>query len=390
MFDCAEITTPAQDEVGHWRPEVLPGGRHVLFAAWTGSFDSAQIAVVPIDGGEHQTLGIAGSYPRYVQTGHLIFARENSLWGVGFDPETLEVAGNPVPLMEDLQVENSGAAQFDVSNTGALIYVPGGGSTGMQEMHWLDREGRATPVGAPPGAYYDPAVSPDGKSIAVTRADASLDIHVWDTEWERLNRVTFQDTDEIAPLWSPDGAEIAYFVPGGQLAAYLRAADGRGEARLLVQGGVPWSWTPDGALLHTRSGASAAESLARRSHRTGAGSRTSRRLPDSTRSSSAPSPMSKADCGRSRPSSDSSRGGPAPVASCTSGATASRSTLVVDPSEEVLQREFEGVERTFIPLHSIVRVDQVAKRGSAAIHTPTGDKVVAMPTPVYTPPPKRS
>lgn len=67
-----------------------------------------------------------------------------------------------------------------------------------------------------------------------------------------------------------------------------------------------------------------------------------------------------------------------------------KTKLVVDPAEEALQREFAGVERTFIPLHSVVRVDQVAKRGSAAIHTPPGDKVVAMPSPIYAPPPKGS
>lgn len=65
-----------------------------------------------------------------------------------------------------------------------------------------------------------------------------------------------------------------------------------------------------------------------------------------------------------------------------------KSKLVVDPSEEALQREFHDVERTFIPLHSVVRVDRVTKRGSPAIREPDDDNVVAMPKPVYTPPPK--
>ena len=44
-----------------------------------------------------------------------------------------------------------------------------------------------------------------------------------------------------------------------------------------------------------------------------------------------------------------------------------KSAIVVDPSEEKLRTEFEGVDRTFIPLHEVVRIDQVKKRGAAKI-----------------------
>lgn len=59
-----------------------------------------------------------------------------------------------------------------------------------------------------------------------------------------------------------------------------------------------------------------------------------------------------------------------------------KSAVVVDPSEDALRREFEGVERTYIPLHAIIRVDEVEKRGASRIHpVAPGDKV----TPIYTP-----
>lgn len=64
-----------------------------------------------------------------------------------------------------------------------------------------------------------------------------------------------------------------------------------------------------------------------------------------------------------------------------------KSRVVVDPSEETLQREFAGVERTYIPLHAVVRIDEVEKRGSSKIH-PIAEgvgKVTALPTPLYTP-----
>jgi hypothetical protein len=65
-----------------------------------------------------------------------------------------------------------------------------------------------------------------------------------------------------------------------------------------------------------------------------------------------------------------------------------KSRLVVDPSEESLQREFEGVERTFIPLHSVVRIDRVEKRGNATVRSIRGDESV--PQAVYSPPPDKA
>ena len=63
-----------------------------------------------------------------------------------------------------------------------------------------------------------------------------------------------------------------------------------------------------------------------------------------------------------------------------------KSSVVVDPSEESLQREFAGVERTYIPMHAILRIDEVEKRGASRVQAAEGGaKVTALPTPIYTP-----
>ncbi len=64
-----------------------------------------------------------------------------------------------------------------------------------------------------------------------------------------------------------------------------------------------------------------------------------------------------------------------------------KSNVVVDPSEEALQREFEDTERTYIPIHSVIRIDVVEKRGQAKVYalTESGNKVTPLPTPIYTP-----
>ena len=61
-----------------------------------------------------------------------------------------------------------------------------------------------------------------------------------------------------------------------------------------------------------------------------------------------------------------------------------RSSVVVDPTEENLKSEFNGVERTYIPMHSVIRIDEVQKEGTAKI-TENNDKGEnVMPFPVYT------
>ena len=62
-----------------------------------------------------------------------------------------------------------------------------------------------------------------------------------------------------------------------------------------------------------------------------------------------------------------------------------RTTLVVDPSEERIKSEFENVRRTFLPMHSIIRIDEVEKQGVSKISKLEGGNVAQFPMPVYTP-----
>ncbi|UCC13746.1 MAG: DUF1820 family protein [Gammaproteobacteria bacterium] len=62
-----------------------------------------------------------------------------------------------------------------------------------------------------------------------------------------------------------------------------------------------------------------------------------------------------------------------------------RSSVVVDPSEERIKTEFAGVQRTYIPVHAVLRVDEVEKQGVSKISKIEGDNVTQFPMPVYTP-----
>lgn len=62
-----------------------------------------------------------------------------------------------------------------------------------------------------------------------------------------------------------------------------------------------------------------------------------------------------------------------------------RTTVVVDPSEEKLKAEFENVKRSYIPMHAVIRIDEVDKQGVSKISSVDADNVAPFPMPVYTP-----
>jgi len=62
-----------------------------------------------------------------------------------------------------------------------------------------------------------------------------------------------------------------------------------------------------------------------------------------------------------------------------------RSSVVVDPAEERIKSEFAGVQRTYIPMHAVMRIDQVEKQGVSKISNVDGDNVAQFPMPIYTP-----
>ena len=63
-----------------------------------------------------------------------------------------------------------------------------------------------------------------------------------------------------------------------------------------------------------------------------------------------------------------------------------RSTVVLDPGEERIKSEFEGVKRSYLPLHSVLRIDEVKKQGVSKISTYEGSNVAQFPMPVFPPP----
>ena len=195
------VAVDGTGEVAHG-PQVLPGEEAVLFTLGDGTnWDDAQIVVHSLETGERKVL-IEGRDARYVPTGHLVYVLDGTLLAVPFDVDELEVTGGPVPMVEGVMTGTaaSGAAQFSVSDTGALVYVTGGGP-GNRTLVWVDRDGSEEALAAEPRDYELPHISPDGGRLAVT---VQQDIWIWDFARATLNRFTFSPSIDRSGVWSPD------------------------------------------------------------------------------------------------------------------------------------------------------------------------------------------
>ena len=142
-------------------------------------WDGATIAV-QTPTGERKTLITGGSDPRYLSTGHLLYARGGRLFVAPFDLKRLTVAGNGMPVMEGvaraiLGRTSSGVAQADVSANGSIVYAPGPASPASEppRLVIVDRAGNVTPLKVQTGFYERPRVSPDGTQLALGSEDSN-------------------------------------------------------------------------------------------------------------------------------------------------------------------------------------------------------------------------
>jgi serine/threonine-protein kinase len=251
-----QLTHIEKGETTHRWPDLLPDGKAVLFAAATSgiNFGAARIAIQPDGTGERRNLVQGATFPRYASSGHLIYAQAGHLMAVPFDPQKLAVSGAAVPVVEGvMQSQSSGAAQYSLSGTGSLAYVPGGIQSAQTNLVWVDRKGAEQALAAPVRGYLFPRLSPDGRRIAVTVTDQDSQIWLYDMVRGTMTRFTLESGLNYAPLWTPDGKRIAFESnKAGPLNIFWQLADGSGGLERLTTSdsiNAPMSFSPDGRLL---------------------------------------------------------------------------------------------------------------------------------------------
>ena len=244
-------------------PQMLPGGEWVLFTLRpTGrtQWDEAQIVVQSLDTDERVVVIEGGRDARYLPTGHLVYGLAGVVFAVAFDPETRQLVGGAVSLVEGVSVPRSttGAVQFSVASNGSLVYAPStlGFGSGERGLMWVNDTGQEEHLQTAPGSYLGVSLSPDGTQAAVgTTAEQNQDLWVAELERGSLTRVTTDAAPDTKPLWTPDGASVVYeSLRDGTPALYRKAADGTGTAEHLftLDGAteiIPIDWTLDGTAI---------------------------------------------------------------------------------------------------------------------------------------------
>ena len=172
---------------------------------------------------------------------------------VHFDPVTLDVLGDPVPVVDHVMTMANGAAEFSLSREGALAYVVGGPFEILRSLVWVDRHGQEEPIKAPPRAYYLPRLSPDGTRLALDTRDQESDIWIWEFARQTLRRLTMDPALDWYPVWTPDGGRVMFSSSrAGAQNLFSQAADNTGTAERLTTSPnfqFPTSISPDGTRL---------------------------------------------------------------------------------------------------------------------------------------------
>jgi len=234
----------------HSSPQFLPDGRHFLFFV-SGSPEARGVYIGQLDGLDTNRLFDAEAPAAYASTGHLLFIREGKLLAQAFDPDRLEMRGDPFPIAEHV----TGGTRLSASAAGPIAYRTPSADSGQRQFVWVDRSGREIDrVVYPDTQSQGPSLSRDGRRVAVFRhANGNTDIWSYETGRRAWDRITFDSGDDIYPLWSPDGSRIVFGSRRGEMNLYrklLSAPPGSEELLLSTsQPKFPMDWSADSRFL---------------------------------------------------------------------------------------------------------------------------------------------
>ena len=188
--------------------------------------------------GQRHKLFKRGTYARYVPTGHIVYARKETLYAVRFDVQQLKVVGSAVPVVTDVMTPGgwSWSAQFAISRDGTLAYIPVQARSTELRPVWVNRQGQVEPLpGASPAGYAEVRISPDGAQAAFAIVDGdNRDVWIYDSRRHTLNPLT-SDGRSYAPIWTPDGKQVVFQSNrSGKDQLFTHNVDGRGEPELLA------------------------------------------------------------------------------------------------------------------------------------------------------------
>ncbi len=243
----------SRSEDRHHSPVFLPDGHHFLFIAAGRGGAPGRIVLGDLASARTRDLGIEAADVKYAPPGYVLFRNRGAQFAQRLDPRTLSPVADPVRL-ESIHVNPVWSRAVSVSRDGTLIYQ--NASPILNRLAWVDRDGRDRAEACPPDQYGSFELDPAGVRLALSiypREWGPADLWIEDLTSHLRTRITFGKYGSFAPVWSPDGARLAFasdhpshfFIASGFAAGAVVfdsvAKAGRAEE--------PESWSGDGSAI---------------------------------------------------------------------------------------------------------------------------------------------
>ena len=247
--DPVPLTEPVDGT--HSQPVFLPGGRVLLYTSL--NYARTRIETLDLETGEQSVLLDKASDPHYVETGHLVFLRGSSLMAALFDPEAVQLLGEPVVVRKDIAY--NAVMQFghvDVSPGGTLAYIEADAMRPRRPLLRVYRDGTSEPLAPDKRGYAGVRLSRDGRRLTGVLDDDNMSVFVAETE--RFFALPLPVAGPAgSPLMSPDGSRLAFAIAAdGPYNLYMAPRDRPQDAERLTTASATQclsSWSPDGRYL---------------------------------------------------------------------------------------------------------------------------------------------
>jgi Tol biopolymer transport system component len=251
----------AKYEHAHLWPQFLPDGNHFVFfvlsdsqaatGVYTGSLDSPNYTMLF----QSETNAVySPPVSELGQHGYLLYIRERSLVGVGFNASRLKLAGEPFDLADEVgAIQSLSLAPISISANAILVYQSVGPAS--RQLSWVDRSGKPLVPVSEGGSWGPPRISPDGtRAIVAKLGKNQKNADLWMVDQSgNVTPFTGGPAHKGSPIWSPDGARIAYFsnADGNYDIVVSPSNNGSRVEPLLksAEAKYPTDWSRDGKYL---------------------------------------------------------------------------------------------------------------------------------------------
>jgi Tol biopolymer transport system component len=210
------VTALADGEDAHRWPHFLPDGRHFFYTAVTGTCCPptipGTIKIGSLDQNEPPAALLRADSSATYAFNRLLFAHDQTLMALAFDPDRRQPAGEAVPVIARVSTEGSRYVSASVSDNGTLVYAAGGSLN--TQLTWFDRAGKILGTLGEGGIDVNLSLSPDERQVALAlRSGSPENLDIWTIDIGRKlvgNRVTSEAPQDGWPVWSPKGTSIVF------------------------------------------------------------------------------------------------------------------------------------------------------------------------------------